>query len=355
MEVCLLPFTGKFLSWHDGSSTSVAHTVHQQQKYLTWGEPYETPAPYWRKKFHRRRVNNPNGFWVSATNSLLAADPALEAALRQAQAKAWDRFKSAAYDEANLAMLFIERKEALNMVASRAMQLYKAYRELRKGRFQKFLRALQIRPKARDKHRRWSRPKDAASVWLEYWFGWAPTISDIGGVIDILQSPYRSGKKVVGSARSYVTLEGNAGMGTSTRKWQGQGYVGARYQAYIEVENPNLFRANQLGFINPALVVWELIPFSFIVDWFIPVGDFLSSFTDFVGLRFTKPFHNYRKDVMGTGMWKEYSNEFVAVEEYYEFGRSLGVEPPKDVGLSPFKMSASRAATAVSLLITIFR
>lgn len=30
-----------------------------------------------------------------------------------------------------------------------------------------------------------------------------------------------------------------------------------------------------LGFDNPARTIWELVPFSFVLDWFLPIGDYL--------------------------------------------------------------------------------
>lgn len=32
-----------------------------------------------------------------------------------------------------------------------------------------------------------------------------------------------------------------------------------------------------LGFTNPAAVLWEATPFSFVVDWFLPIGDYLKT------------------------------------------------------------------------------
>lgn len=35
--------------------------------------------------------------------------------------------------------------------------------------------------------------------------------------------------------------------------------------------------ARQLGLVDPATVVWELIPYSFVVDWFLPIGSYLEN------------------------------------------------------------------------------
>jgi len=41
-----------------------------------------------------------------------------------------------------------------------------------------------------------------------------------------------------------------------------------------------------MGLINPAEVAWELTPWSFVVDWFIPVGNFLEALTARAGVTF---------------------------------------------------------------------
>jgi hypothetical protein len=41
-----------------------------------------------------------------------------------------------------------------------------------------------------------------------------------------------------------------------------------------------------VGLLNPATVAWELVPYSFIADWFVPVGDYLTGLTADCGLVF---------------------------------------------------------------------
>jgi hypothetical protein len=50
------------------------------------------------------------------------------------------------------------------------------------------------------------------------------------------------------------------------------------------MSNPQLATINSLGLTNPIAVAWELVPFSFAVDWFLPVGNTLSALTAGQGL-----------------------------------------------------------------------
>jgi hypothetical protein len=47
-----------------------------------------------------------------------------------------------------------------------------------------------------------------------------------------------------------------------------------------------LATASEIGLTNPAEVAWELVPFSFVVDWAIPIGTFLGQLDASVGWHF---------------------------------------------------------------------
>lgn len=124
---------------------------------------------------------------------------------------------------------------------------------------------------------------DVPNAYLAFQFGVKPAMSDAYDLIELLKDqamPYET--KVSGTAR-----------GLRTYKVEKGSYDWSRDEAYacrvktgctVSVSNPNLFMANQLGLINPVNVAWQLVPFSFIVDWFIPVGAYLSSYSDLAGL-----------------------------------------------------------------------
>jgi hypothetical protein len=55
-----------------------------------------------------------------------------------------------------------------------------------------------------------------------------------------------------------------------------------RIDARVDYEILDSFRGS--GISNPALVAWELVPFSFVADWFVPVGDWLKQLDALLGL-----------------------------------------------------------------------
>jgi hypothetical protein len=44
--------------------------------------------------------------------------------------------------------------------------------------------------------------------------------------------------------------------------------------------------ASELGLTNPVEVLWELVPFSFVIDWALPIGSFISQFDASLGWTF---------------------------------------------------------------------
>lgn len=274
---------------------------------------------------------------------------------QRAQQAAFARFRGKVFEGAEMGLALAERREAAELIASRVLQLTKAFGALRKGRFKAFVRALGIRPKPKHSKTRWTRPKDAASLWLEYWLGWAPMIGDVYAAIDVMQSPYPSLRVRASASRRGTFTMKTLGSYAVTCDLKRVARVG--YLADVTVDNPLLFRANQLGLINPVAVAWAVVPFSFIVDWFIPVGAFLSYPTAFTGLTVTDKQMTVKR--LQEGMELRWNSTTGAVESNsnclgVSFNRTLGFTTPKLVLKGGNQMNLTRAATAVSLLVSLF-
>lgn len=60
------------------------------------------------------------------------------------------------------------------------------------------------------------------------------------------------------------------------------------YVLNYETDNFLSAELQKLGLINPAEVLWETMPWSFVVDWILPVGTYLRSLTADTGLVFAR-------------------------------------------------------------------
>lgn len=152
---------------------------------------------------------------------------------------------------------------------------------------------------------------------------------------------------------------GKTGDGYHRRVSSG-GKVIVKQGATFTLENKNLFLANRLGLVNPAAVAWELVPFSFVVDWFTNFGGYLDGFTDLVGLSYTDAYTTTYDRLEITGEYGYFNHPVyrpaIVRWRQHRHNRSLGLSRPVSTfpRLLNFGNSKTRAATAVSLLTALF-
>lgn len=124
------------------------------------------------------------------------------------------------------------------------------------------------------------RTKNLANTYLIGRMGIAPLLSDLEGACKILLSPKarrytaRGISSLAGTATSVMTLGDPIGTHLiqlqTTRSWT------IRYGILYESTAAGRL-AGQLGLTRPLTSAWNLLPWSFVVDWFINVGSFLDA------------------------------------------------------------------------------
>jgi hypothetical protein len=229
----------------------------------------------------------------------------------------------------------------------------KAYSALRRGNFRKALRELSVDPKRKHKNKIRNAADEASGLWLEYWFGWSPSVNDIFTALEQLESDIPnsrfSGTARVRFNKTTGPIFGGVQQQTAT--------VRIKTGATVRCTNPNLFLASQLGIVNPAAIAWEVIPFSFLVDWIFKVGDFINSFSDFAGCALENP---YRTSVLNFYDLYEQRNNSSEPRNVWSVTSATGAAMVRHVGVirpipnrqvfANLGTSLTRTATAVSLL-----
>jgi hypothetical protein len=125
----------------------------------------------------------------------------------------------------------------------------------------------------------------AASRWLEYQFAWLPMLGTIKDSADLISNGFRDQKMLAKSARSLSDhTSGSDSVLAGDRKWTSSRKDSAI--VYYRVGDNVASTLHSLGLINPLSVAWELTPYSFLVDWFMPVGNFLEALTATLGVTF---------------------------------------------------------------------
>jgi len=208
----------------------------------------------------------------------------------------------ASVSHGNAAVSLAEAHKTASMVAQSATKMVKAILDLRKGHLGDFMKTLGLATNIsevrafRNRARRFRASggdmrQFAANTWLEYSYGWKPLIQDVYAQAENLSQILLSNENVLctirSSARTQRTYNETI---TPNGLWQHRKEVTTtrrvRYTVRYAIPNGANSVGNVFGLQNPALVAWELVPFSFVADWFLPIGNFLEGITAWNGLVF---------------------------------------------------------------------
>lgn len=227
------------------------------------------------------RFNALNHFSGAVTDTTAEAPMSTSTALVKARLKLKD-------SDVNLGVAFGERKATSRQVGDTATNIAKAIRALRRGNYRDAARHLGIRGNP-------GRPR--GSNWVNHWlglqYGWKPLLSDIYGACDALSKRPKDDWRVTakGSTRDETIYEKKTtptGTSSPTSNFDAYHCIAVRKRGVlVRIDalptNDLTMSLASLGVTNPLSVAWELVPFSFVVDWFLPVGNWLDSLDALLG------------------------------------------------------------------------
>jgi hypothetical protein len=136
--------------------------------------------------------------------------------------------------------------------------------------------------------------KSVAENWLALQYGWKPLLADIHGALEAFARYCVQDPEVVrgvkGSAKS--VSKSVTELGTTSYYYQKTGesrvatYSNCKIGLRYTIDSGLRAFAAQTGFTNPINLAWEVLPYSFVVDWFLPIGPYLETLSAFDGLAF---------------------------------------------------------------------
>lgn len=129
------------------------------------------------------------------------------------------------------------------------------------------------------------RKQPLAGQFLEYEFGWLPLMSDIEAAMHTVIQHAAVGEWVKVSGKKFLTatqVVQDDRNGRSSIEYEGA--LRLSYSALVVVSNPNLWLAERAGLLNVAAMVWDAVPWSFVVNFFTNTGQLVNSLTDRLGL-----------------------------------------------------------------------
>ncbi len=184
----------------------------------------------------------------------------------------------------------IESKKTLNMIAGRSIQVLEAYRAARRLQFGRIPGILGV------PGRKIKTGSSPANIWLEYQYGWKPLMGTIYDGAKLLDQGFR--KPQLYSCKSPNASEEFKFQGdrfNSTYNYAGNVRVKTGVTYKVASAKTDMFDA--AGLLNPLSIAWELVPFSFVSDWFAPVGNVLAALSATAGLEFVDGYESTVWDI----------------------------------------------------------
>lgn len=201
-------------------------------------------------------------------------------------------------NEIELSVTLAESKKTISHLAQTAKQLFDVYRAMKRGDFKTVWRLIgtpDLRDNKKSMRKKFYSLKDPAGRWLEFQYAWRPLLNDVNGAIALALTEKRANVsfRVTGSATSDWTHSVSAKPGD--RDWFTHNAAGKKVcktVLHYAVTDPALVFLGQSG-VNPLLAIWEIVPWSFVVDWFLGIGDALEAMDVSIGKEF----------ISGTDTW----------------------------------------------------
>lgn len=188
-------------------------------------------------------------------------------------------------DHVNLGVAYAERNRTAKLVGDTAIQLAKSVKDLRHGNVRSAMRRLGITGKKGE-----PRGASVPSKWLELQYGWKPMLSDVYGACSELSNRDKEDWRISALGKSYSLTNHKV---TRNLNWANTGNHGGSTTAEVRrwakcridalPQNEAKISLASVGVTNPLTIAWELVPFSFVVDWFLPIGGYLDGLDAMLG------------------------------------------------------------------------
>lgn len=122
-----------------------------------------------------------------------------------------------------------------------------------------------------------------ANGYLQFKYGWKPLLSDVFDAADeSIRYTMNQLQRFKATAKNHeeretlwsASVDGVSGVPIIV-KWKGVQF--AKYQVVLEIP-PTSFDIARWTSLNPVSMGWEIIPYSFVVDWFFDISSYLRNF-----------------------------------------------------------------------------
>lgn len=119
-------------------------------------------------------------------------------------------------------------------------------------------------------------PEDISSRWLELQYGWKPLLNDVYEASKAYEALTKGPRSYYFKANTkrFVNFDSSTSPSNYTCPTTGK----LTQNILLEMrEDMTVNKPRSLGLEDPMTVAWELVPYSFVIDWFIPIGTYIAT------------------------------------------------------------------------------
>lgn len=263
--------------------------------------------------------------------------------------------------DVNVGATLAESKETAEYIAQKAGTVFGMIRAIKRGNlsaFRKYFRRTLNGEKIKPRHI----SRTAAERWLEWKYAVVPLVNDIDGAMSLFANGLQDNRDY---NRPWEIRVSSGFQETGEWSREKTYYLTTstytrRYKCvlYAYVDDSDAFAKAKLG-LNIPSAAWELVPFSFVLDWAVPVGTFLQALHATSGLKFSRGFwhvkseesfrvHNKTEDNSRNGVRNDAFGSFT----WFYRWKLTGFPAPVLYTKNPF--SSDNIITALSLFRVLF-
>lgn len=326
--------------------------------YRSWyrtdaGQP-RTPLPYSCVRRQKTGATESEGFpanWrqtigaITAQSDAEAQYPSCIPSMQTLQYAAYSKFRDKFKEDAQSLLNALEWRQAYNLALSTLKALRRPHQAIGKAMI-----SLAKSPMGR---REALIPlKEIPNMWLAWHFGAEPLYQDLHAAYKVLTKPTLDLIRVFAQKKASGDNFQFTNSGYSRTRLTEHVKACVKYCAWMEVTNPNAFMANQLGLLNPVSTMYEAIPWTFLIDKLFPIGPYLSSWTDTIGVKLRIPYTTKYVEAKGYsmqfvfdgGVWRHETARFFDI--HWERALAVSLPPPRTLkfpNMSPVNIATFSA------------
>nr|UUW21329.1 MAG: maturation protein [Sanya fiers-like virus 26] len=184
----------------------------------------------------------------------------------------------------------------------------------------------------------------ANNVLLQSQYGWRPLVNDLYDMYRIAHEGVTTRPLIFHASRQIEERSSGTWNAVSGKPGTREVRSVVKTKLYAKVSGTLTGALNQIGLANPAQIAWELVPYSFVWDWAMPIGSFLRTLSASAGLDFLGGFTTtfkkgtYKTELLNVGSATAKTYDMLrephgtlptAFVDYWPYAKKLPVDPSK--------------------------